>query len=74
VSEKPTTVADAGIDPLPAPLTLAEHIPPAGIVGDFVMELPGLVLGIPGNVSEMIGALSDKLPRFSREADREAGG
>ena len=52
----------------PEPLTLAEHIPPASIVPDFVMELPGLVANIPGNVSEMIGALSERLPAFDREA------
>ena len=64
----PLTVADAGIDPAPEPLTLAESIPPASIVGDFVTQLPGLAFQIPGAVSEVMTRLPDALPHFDREA------
>jgi hypothetical protein len=75
MSEKPKTVADAGVDPMPASLTLEQQIPSASIVGEFAVELPSLTTGIPGNVSEMIGALADRMPGLSRrEADTEAGG
>jgi len=67
---QPTGVADAGIDPMPEPLTLEESIPPASIVGDFVLMLPSLAFQVPGTLSEIGEALSDALPHF----DREAGG
>ena len=63
-----TGVADAGNDPMPEPLSLAESIPPASIVADFAELLPSLAFQVPGTLSEIGEALSEALPHFDREA------
>ena len=61
-----------GFLPEQPPLTLGDHIPTPGAAGAALAAVaPQLVTG--GPIFEMVGALSDKLPRLERQ-DREAGG